>query len=232
MRPLRHPRYPHVLGAVLLVVWAALAIAPRHRDDWLLENLLVFAFVPLLVFTFGKFRLSNVSYTLVFVFLCLHLVGAHYTYSEVPLDWQAWGFERNHFDRVVHLAFGLLLAYPVREVFMRIAQAKGFWSYYLPLDVTLAFSAVYEIIEWLTAIIVAPELGAAFLGSQGDPFDAVKDMALAGLGATLTMLIVAAINWRYNHRFVDELRGSFDVHRPEPQGERSMERWQREARQR
>ena len=225
MGPLRNPRLPYYLAGVLALVWVALAIAPKHRFDWLLENLLVFAFVPLLALTFGKFRLSNVSYVLIALFLGLHLVGAHYTYSEVPLDWGALGFERNHFDRVVHFSFGLLLAYPIREVFMRVAQAKGFWSYYLPLDVTLAFSAVYEIIEWLTAAIVDPEAGAAFLGSQGDPFDAVKDMALAGAGALLCMLVVAAVNWRYNKRFADDWKGSFDVHRPEPGGEHSWARW-------
>jgi putative membrane protein len=225
---LRHPRLPLYLAGLLVPLWAALAIAPTYRFDWLLENLLVFAFVPVLVLTFGRFRLSNVSYLLIAVFLGLHLVGAHYTYAEVPLDWRALGFERNHFDRVVHFSFGLLLAYPIREVFMRVAQAKGFWSYYLPLDVTLAFSAVYEVVEWLTAVLVAPEAGDAFLGAQGDPFDAVKDMALAGTGALLTMCLVAAINWRYNKRFAEDWRGSFDVHGPEPLGERSLERWRRE----
>lgn len=225
MRALRHPRLPLFLAGALLVLWAALAVAPKHRDDWLLENLLVFAFVPVLAFTFRRFRLSNVSYVLIAVYLALHLVGAHYTYSEVPIDWGALGFERNHYDRVVHLAFGLLLAYPIREVFLRVARAKGFWSYYLPLDVTLAFSAVYEMIEMAAAYVVAPELGDAFLGSQGDPFDAVKDMMLAGLGATVAMLVTAFVNWRYNKRFADDWRGSFDVHDPEPRGERSMERW-------
>lgn len=227
MRLLRHPRYPHVLFALLALVWLVLAIDPLSREGWLLENLLIFAFVPLLLFTFARFRLSNVSYTLLFLYLTLHLVGAHYTYSEVPIDWTALGFERNHYDRVVHLSFGLLLAYPVREVFLRIASAKGFWGYYLPLDVTLAFSAVYEIIEMGVAYAVDPVAGAAFLGTQGDEFDAVKDMALAGLGATLAMLVTAAINWRYNRRFGKELSESLRVKDARPHGESSLDRWRR-----
>ena len=93
------------------------------------------------------------------MFLCLHTVGAHYTYSEVPYD--AWferltgrtfnglvGWERNNFDRVVHFAYGLLLAYPIREVFLRVADARGFWGYFLPLDLTMSTSMLYELIEW------------------------------------------------------------------------------------
>jgi putative membrane protein len=112
----------------------------------------------------------------------------------VPLGYwlKEWGgFSRNHFDRIVHFSFGLLMAYPVREVFLRVVSTRGFWTYYLPLDVTLAFSAIYEIIEMLVAVVVSPESGAAYLGTQGDIWDAQKDMALAGCGALLCMIITA-----------------------------------------
>lgn len=106
-------------------------------------------------------------------------------------DW--FGFNRNHFDRVVHFSFGLLMAYPIREVFLRVAHTKGFFSYYLPFDVTLAFSGAYEIIERLVAVLVSPDAGDAYLGTQGDVWDAQKDMALAAAGAVLCMIATGLI---------------------------------------
>jgi putative membrane protein len=106
---------------------------------------------------------------------------------------QTLGLTRNPFDRVVHFSFGCLLAYPIREVFLRVANARGFWAYYLPLDVTLAFSALYEIMEMVVATMVAPGTGDAWLGTQGDVWDPQKDMGLAALGALLSMCITALI---------------------------------------
>ncbi len=103
--------------------------------------------------------------------MSLHAVGGHYTYAEVPFGYwlkDAFHLGRNHFDRIVHFSFGLLMAYPIREVFLRVASSRGFWAYYLPLDVTLAFSAVYEIIEMIVAKIATPGAGDAYLGTQGD----------------------------------------------------------------
>src|SRR3990167_3240591 len=163
-------RYQKTLFVIFLGVWLWAAINPVYPDDWLLENLLVFIFVPIIFFTGKYFKLSNVSYTLITIFLVLHVIGSHYTYSEVPFGdtLQHWlGADRNMYDRLVHFSYGFLLAYPVREVFMRISQAKGFWSYYLPLDLVAASSALYEIVEWLVARNVDPAAGLAFLGSQG-----------------------------------------------------------------
>jgi putative membrane protein len=177
--------------------------------------------------------LSNVSYTLIFVFHCLHTIGSHYTYSLVPYDqWarkvfgstlNSWfGFQRNNFDRLVHLCFGLLLAYPVRELFMRVAGARGFWSYYLPLDLTMSLSMLYELIEWAAATTLGGELGQAYLGTQGDPWDAQKDMALATLGALICMCVVAFINWKFDRNFGAEIRDSFKVRGDGPLGERKL----------
>ena len=177
-------------------VWVITSVAPLDRHDWFLENLLVFAAVAILVGTYRAFPLSDLSYLLIAAFLTLHSVGAHYTYSEVPLGFwiqRTFGFARNPFDRVVHFSFGLLMAYPIREVFLRVANARGFWAYYLPLDVTLAFSALYEIMEMVIATIVAPGTGDAWLGTQGDVWDPQKDMGLAALGALLCMCITALI---------------------------------------
>jgi putative membrane protein len=159
---IRHRHYLLILAMLFGIWWVALAIHPLHRSDWLLENALALAAVVLLAVFHRRLLFSRVSYTLIFVFMCLHQVGAHYTYAEVPYD--AWfskltgrtfnslvGWDRNNFDRVVHFAYGLLLAYPVREVFLRVVNVRGFWGYFLPLDLTMSTSMLYELAEWGTA---------------------------------------------------------------------------------
>jgi len=216
-------RYQKILLLAFLAAWAWAAINPKFPDDWLLENYLVFVFVPLIILLGRWFRLSNISYTLITIFAILHVIGSHYTYAEVPFGFtlQEWlGASRNMYDRLVHFSFGLLLAYPIREVFLRLAKVKGLWGYYLPLDVTLSFSAAYEIVEWLAASSVNSAAGVAFLGAQGDIWDAQKDMLAAGIGAVLTMLIVAAVHWKYSDEFGSEFKESLKVHKmDEPLGE-------------
>ena len=130
------------------------------------------------------------------------------------------------YDRLVHFSFGFLLAYPMREVFLRISRVKGFWGFYLPLALTLSFSALYEIIEWWIARKVAPTAGIAFLGSQGDVWDAQKDMTMAGLGALLAMGLVALVNWKWNADFTREFRESFRIQKGDkPLGEEKLEEW-------
>jgi putative membrane protein len=208
-------KYKLFLLAVFIVLWGWSAYQPLHPDDWLLENYLVFFWLPIIFISGRYFKLSNISYTLITIFMCLHVIGAHYTYSEVPFgetlkDWL--GAERNMYDRMVHFSYGLLLAYPVREVFMRLAGARGFWSYFFPVDITFGFSSIYELIEWRAAANVPAELGLAFLGSQGDVWDAQKDMGLAGLGAIIAMTIVALVHLVFErHAFWAEFKESFTV---------------------
>jgi putative membrane protein len=181
------------------LLWAVLAIAPRDRQDWLLENLLALAAVATLLFTHRRFQLSTLSYLLITVFLSLHVIGAHYTYAEVPFGFwlqQEFGLARNPFDRLVHFAYGLLLAYPLRELLIRLAGVKGFWSYYLPVSGMLAQSGFFEIVEAVVAQIVSPELGAAYLGTQGDEWDAQKDMIAAFSGALLSMIMTKVMRTR------------------------------------
>jgi putative membrane protein len=226
-------RYPLVLLVVFLLYATAWAFHPVDRHDWMLENALTAIFLVALVVAYRWCPFSNISYTLIFVFLCLHTIGSHYTYALVPYhEWtqkvfgsplNSWfGFQRNHFDRLVHFCFGLLLAYPVRELFMRVAGAKGFWSYYLPLDLTMSLSMLYELIEWAAAVTLGGDLGQAYLGTQGDPWDAQKDMALATLGALICMCIVAFINWKFDKNFGTEMRDSFRVRGDGPLGERKL----------
>jgi len=230
-----HHRYLLLLAVLFGLLWSALAIAPWHRADWALENALVAVFVAVVALTYKRLTLSRVSYTLIFLFLCLHEVGAHYTYAEVPYD--QWfksltgttfnslaGWERNNFDRVIHFGYGLLLAYPVREVFWRVASARGFWGYFLPLDLTMSTSMMFELFEWVAAEIFGGELGQAYLGTQGDVWDAHKDMALASAGALVAMLITYAINRALQRDFAAEWAESLRVKETRPLGEDEIAR--------
>lgn len=231
---LRRYGFRLLLLAVFLCTWSWAAWQPLHPDDWLLENYLVFFWLPVLLVTARVFRLSDVSYGCITLFMCLHVLGSHYTYAEVPFGYtlQEWiGADRNMYDRLVHFCFGLLLAYPVREVLVRIARLRGFWAYFFPVDIMLSVSALYEIIEWRAAAMVAPDLGLAFLGTQGDVWDAQKDMALAGAGAILAMCIVFVLNLWLNPGAAAELRDSVNVpDGDEPLGEEELRRWAEEKR--
>jgi len=195
MRP--SDRYPLVLLVAFIAIFAALAIAPWYRQDWLLENLLVVVAVPGLVLTYHRLRFSNFAYTCLFVFFVLHEVGAHYTYSEVP--WRDWlaaltGTEaaagRNHYDRFVHFAYGLLLMPAVRELVEARMSPRGPWRWLMPLFFVMSHSVIYEMIEWIAAVLFGGDLGVAYLGTQGDEWDAQKDMALATAGAVTALVLL------------------------------------------
>lgn len=217
----KETKYQLFLLAVFLAVWIWAAIDPVYPHDWLLENYLTFIGVPLLLITARYFRLSNLSYTLITIFMILHTIGSHYTYAEVPfgINLQQWlNADRNMYDRLVHFCFGLLLAYPMREIFLRIGKQRGIWGYWIPVELTLAASAIYELIEWGAAAILNPGAGLAFLGSQGDIWDAQKDMALAGLGSLITMTLVLLIHIKYDSRTWHELKASFTI----PKGDKPL----------
>ena len=174
--------------------WVLLAIHPVDRSDWFLENLLVFATASVLIPTYRKFQLSNLSYALILIFLALHAIGAHYTYAKVPIGFWLRDFlhlQRNHFDRVIHFAFGFLLLYPMRELLRRSAGARETWAAWLAVAVLTALSSFFEILEAIIAQIVRPDLGAAYLGTQGDIWDAQKDMVAAFLGAIVTAALLS-----------------------------------------
>lgn len=197
------------IEALLLAGFVCLAIAlglfPRSRVDWLLENVLALALVLALLLAHRRFRLSTLSLGMLFAFLCIHEVGAHYTYSRVPYDqWgtlltgvsvnKVLGLERNHYDRLVHLSYGLLLVWPIREVLLRLTPLRGAWLALLTLNVVLATSALYELIEWVGGAYLGDDTGQAFVGAQNDPWDSQKDMALALFGAGLSLLVLT--RWR------------------------------------
>lgn len=189
-------RFALTLLALFAIVWTIAAIDPWYPDDWLLENMLVFIGVPVLILIHRTKPLSRMSYGLVFAFLCLHEIGAHHTYAEVPYDsWfetltgfslnEILGWERNHFDRIVHFSWGLLLTFPIRELVMRSGRIRGFMSYFVPFLIIVASSTIYELIEWQAALLFGGDLGMAYLGTQGDIWDAHKDTTLALTGGLL-----------------------------------------------
>ncbi|UXI66467.1 DUF2238 domain-containing protein [Tahibacter amnicola] len=192
-------RYPLWLLGAFLAYWIILAIKPWYRSDWILENVLVAISVPLLVATYRRHRFSNASYSLLFLFLVLHETGAHYTYEKVPYD--AWfqalsghtlsgllDLERNHFDRLAHFLFGLLLTPVMGELVDQRSPQQGAWRFLVPVAMIGFLSAVFELIEWGAAILFGGDLGQAYLGTQGDVWDAHKDMALAIGGAVIAQL--------------------------------------------
>jgi putative membrane protein len=193
-RPAEDAVFPALLLAAFAVWFVAWGVAPSYREDWLLENLLVFAAVPALVWGHSRLRFSNGAYLCLFVFFCLHEVGAHYTYSEVP--YREWlpaldVTERNHYDRLVHFGYGLLVTPALFQVFEAYAPARSAWRWLLPATSMFGHSVIYEGVEWAAAEIFGGDLGVAYLGTQGDEWDAQKDMALAALGTVLSLCAIA-----------------------------------------
>ena len=224
-------RFAAIMLWLFVLNWIILAVNVKFYDDWKMENWLTVPFVIVIYLTHRWFKLSNLSYGLIFLFMMLHIYGSHYTYSDVPFGfWLQDVFDaaRNHYDRIVHFSFGLLLAYPIREIIVRISDTKGFWGYWFPVEFVLAFSAIYELMEWGIAVIFGGDLGVAYLGTQGDVWDAQKDMFLAGLGSFIAMSIIALIVWYYRRSdFWREFWESFSVKRKEALGEEALKKMRR-----
>lgn len=194
-----------ILGAALAVAIALSAWGMHYPKDWLLENVCVALGLIYLAATVRGCPLSNASYGVVFVYFCLHEIGAHWTYSEVPYNawWQSLfgvslnevlDWRRNHYDRFLHFIYGFLLTHPMREQLLQVVRVRGFWSYALPAVLLTFTSTAYELIEWAAAVVFGGDLGVAYLGTQGDVWDAQRDMGLATLGAVSSMLLMAQLN--------------------------------------
>lgn len=194
------PKSHKLLYAIYIVVWTIMAINPKYPQDWLLENVLIFLFFPFVLWMDKKHTYTLLSIILLLIFASLHSLGSHYTYAEMEhfnAVTHFFGFERNHFDRFVHFLFGLLV---FRILFEMIASSTVSTKSALTFTLTMiiSISTFYELLEWLAAVILHPELGMAFLGTQGDVWDAHKDTALAMLGA----LINIAFYRNYTHLWV------------------------------
>ncbi|MER3424195.1 MAG: DUF2238 domain-containing protein [Nitrospiraceae bacterium] len=193
---LRNKLFLKVLLAwyVIFSVW--MAIEPVNRQFWLVASILPALLVVALVLTHRYVPLSHGSYLLITLYLTLHTIGVHYTYSQVPFGFwldQALHLNRNHFDRIIHFSFGFLLTYPVEELFRLLAGVRGWLLYYLPVITILGISGLWEIIESWVARIARPDLGITVLGAQGDVWDAQKDMTAAFYGSLLSIAILVVV---------------------------------------
>ena len=176
--------------AVYSIVWIIMAIDPKYPNDWLLENVLVFLVFPFIILMDKKHHYSLLSIILLLVFASLHSLGSHYTYAEMEhfdVITQFFGFERNHFDRLIHFLFGLLLFRILFEMITAgITSVKTALLFTFTMIVSI--SALYEILEWFAVMIFNPDLGQAFLGTQGDIWDAQQDTLVASIGALINVI--------------------------------------------
>ncbi len=166
-----------------------------------MENTLVFVFLIFLFTKHKRYRFSDLSYLLICLYLCLHVFGSKYTYADNPFGFwlqEEFDLSRNHYDRIVHFSFGFLLAYPLREMFLKWLKYPKWVAWLLPIEITLSISGFYELIEWAVADVFFQAQGDAYLGTQGDIWDAQKDIFLAFLGAILATTIVSSIKGVFN----------------------------------
>jgi putative membrane protein len=181
---------------IFFALWISTLVGTTDLANWFMENALVFGFLIFLFWHYRKYQFSDLSYLLITIYLCLHVYGAKYTYAENPLGYwlkDTFHWQRNHYDRIVHFSFGFLLAYPMRELFIRFFKFPTWVGWALPIEITLSISGFYELIEWGVADVFFPAQGDAYLGTQGDIWDAQKDIFLATLGAILATTIVSIL---------------------------------------
>jgi putative membrane protein len=189
---------------LFLVLWAASCIHVPYPKYFWLQHVPTLGVLPALTAAQNRLAISRLSYTLIIAFLLLHVLGARYLYSYVPYDdWserligfritERFGFTRNHYDRLVHFLFGLLLVIPGWRFTRRFAGTDPRWSAVFAFAFIMATSAVYEVFEWLAAMVMAPDWAESYNGQQGDIWDAQWDMALAALGAAVGLGTAALV---------------------------------------
>ena len=192
-------RYPLALLAAGTLALVVSAIHPFEFGTWVMEVFPIFIAVPILLATGRRFPLSSLAYTLIFVHASILMTGGHYTYARVPLGFwmeHAFGFARNHYDRIGHLMQGIGPAIVARELLLRTSPLEpGKWLFTIVVFTILGVSATYEFIEWWAAL-ASEEASAAFLGTQGDPWDSQWDMFLAGCGAIASQFVFGRLHDR------------------------------------
>ncbi len=185
------PKSHKILYFVYIIIWIISAINPKYPGDWLLENILVVLLFPVVIWLDKKYHLSFTALVMLLIFASLHSLGAHFTYAQMEyFDYftHLFGFERNHFDRLVHFLFGFLVFRTFFEI-ISFYTAKKRVALIFTFTLIVSISTLYEILEWIATIVFHPELGIAFLGTQGDVWDAQKDTLAAIIGAGLNVAI-------------------------------------------
>ncbi|WP_196781791.1 DUF2238 domain-containing protein [Malaciobacter pacificus] len=176
------------MAVIFLIFFILLGLNPIDRSVWIVEVIPVVAVYLLLISTYKSFRFSNLSYTLMSLWLFWHTIGGHYTFANVPFDFitELFHFERNHFDRIGHIVVGFY-AYPMVEFLVRKHYTNKIIASFFGLFFIMSIAASYEIIEWAYAVIEGGNTGIEFLGSQGDIWDAQKDMLADTVGAIIAL---------------------------------------------
>jgi len=199
------PRRIHLallLAAAAVLVWSG--ISPNGRFNWIMETFPAIVGSAILVATYRRFPFTTLTYVLVTIFAIILMIGGHYTYAEVPLgNWarDAVGFSRNHFDRLGHLFQGVVPAMLARELLRRkVGVRSSGWLFALAVSVALAISALYELFEWRFAVTFGGKQAEDFLGSQGDVWDAQKDMAMALAGSAGAVALLSRWQDRQSSR--------------------------------
>jgi putative membrane protein len=193
-------QFPLYLLILYIVVFVWGGIHPYARDVWFVENATVWVvLIAILILYVCKIRFSNMAYFLMAIFIIMHTIGGHYTFERVPFDYitNLFGFERNNYDRFAHFTVGFY-AFPIVEYMItRGVIAKKWVAYLFGLFTIMAVAAAYELFEWVYAILSDPTAGIAVLGSQGDIWDAQKDMindTLGGITGVIMYMIAGKKN--------------------------------------
>lgn len=197
-------KFPHYLLMIYIVVFVILAINPYERTIWWAENLPIMLIVLILVLTYSKFQFSNTAYLLMSVLIIMHTIGGHYTFARVPFEWfsNLFGFERNHYDRIAHFSVGFY-AFAAAELSLKTKSVNSKWILFLfPVFFIMAVAGIYEVFEWQLAVLGDPTAGIEVLGSQGDIWDAQKDILADTLGALLSM----GIFWGVKRKEISKLK--------------------------
>ena len=207
MTLLPRDRRQRAMFLLFLAFFAASCVQPPYLDFLLMQHVPTVLAALFLAYLSNRYAISRLSFASIILFLTLHTLGARYLYSYTPYDeWfekllginltETLAFRRNHYDRLVHFSYGLLMAIPIQEFERRHLGLSFALSSVLAIECILATSAGYELIEWLVAEIFTPEWADSFLGQQGDMFDGQKDTALATAGAILSIGVMALANGR------------------------------------
>jgi putative membrane protein len=187
------------LAIIYLIGFGLLAIRPNDRADWALENLFPISQLIAVTIAYRYYKFTRLCYYLIFFYLFVQSWGGHFTYAEAaPFNWirDHFHLKRNNYDRVAHFMLGFLLGIPIREILMQVIQASRRWLAFITASIVLAIGAFYELIEWWVAVLATPNLGDAFLGTQGDVWDTQWDMFLALVGVVVALAVFTKLHDR------------------------------------
>jgi len=171
------------------------------QKDWIIENILVVLCLSVLIASRKWHRFSDLSYLCIFLFIMFHLYGAFYAYTQnafgswLQNTFQLW---RNPYDRIVHFSFGLFMAYPFRELLINKFKVSTKTSWLLPIEIAFSFGTLFELIEWGVSEVTTKETGETYVATQGDVWDAHKDILLAAIGAAICMLTTYILSRKKN----------------------------------